>query len=471
MDSDILYYKDLVIRIFVIGYSSQGESIVVLFHHKDKPLSVYFSMVIDSFAVGSGKNYVNKTIEILRSYHVGKINLLCWTHPDKDHTRGLDDILEEFCDEHTSINIPYGIEGLEGDHIAYNIGDVHRIQYMLKLGKTKATLNPITVIQQGHNSICEFDIADDSGSIPVVIEALSPFGAELMKRKDEYQHTNKKIYKNDFSIALTMKVGCYVFNFCGDIVDDAISNIRKSPFSDCIFIKIPHHSSSSTQELVKFLPTREESEEHNIPNITLACTTVFTGKDLPDFDVVGDYLEKNHVVHCTGSAKADNVNYGVVRYIFDLFGKREVRICNYGHALELKEGMDSLPERRTDDSHDMIPAMVYLCYSKDSLPDVHQNSIYYHLSKEGVATKLSDYDAQPNMPICVLLDSTIEHTREEYIEPADVFVNEAQQISFMKLYVELLDSDLVPDYVTLINDNGSSCNVENAVFDEKFKWN
>lgn len=471
MSSEILYYKDLVIRIFVIGYSSQGESIIVLFHRKDKPFPVYFSMVIDSFAVGSGRNYVNKTIEILRSYHVDKINLLCWTHPDKDHTRGLDDILEEFCDEHTSINIPYGIEGLEGDHIDYNIGDAHRIQYMLKLGKTKATLNPITVIQQGHSSISEFDIADDTGSIPVVIEALSPFGAELMKRKAEYQHTNKKIYKNDFSIALTMKVGCYVFNFCGDIVDDAIANIRKSPFNDCIFIKIPHHSSSSTQELVNHLPKREDPDNQNMPNITLACTTVFTGKDLPDFDVVGDYLDKKHIVHCTGSAKADNVNYGVVRYIFDLFDKREVRICNYGHALELKEGMDSLPEKRSDDSHDMIPASVYLCYNKESLPKEFQDSIYYHLSKEGKANQLLEYVPQPNIPICVLLDSTAEHARVEYAKPADVFESEAQQISFMKLYVELLDADLSPGDVKLINDDGTFCNVEKVVFDEKFKWN
>lgn len=455
----------------MIGYSSQGESIIVLFHRKGNPFPVYFTMVIDSFAVGRGKNYVNKTIEILRSYHVGKINLLCWTHPDKDHTKGLDDILEEFCDEHTSINIPYGIEGLEGDHIDYNIGDAHRIQYMLKLGKTKATLNPITVIQQGRSSIYEFDIADDSGLIPVVIEALSPFGAELMKRKAEYQHTNKKIYKNDFSIALTMKVGRYAFNFCSDIVNEAINYIRKQPFSNCIFIKIPHHSSSSTQELVKHLPMRDESENHSMPNFTLACTTVFTGKDLPDFDVVGDYLEKKHIVHCTGSAKAYNVNYGVVRYIFDLFDKREVRICNYGHALELKEGMESLPEKRADDSHNMFPALLYLCYSKESLPQNIQDSIYYQLSIEGNSTQLSVFEPKSNIPICVLLDSKVKHTLVKYAKPADVFESETQQISFMKLYVELLDADLTLDGVTLINDNGISCNVEKVVFDEKFKWN
>lgn len=470
MNSEVLYYKDLVIRIFVIGYSSQGESIVVLFHHKNKPFPVYFSMVIDSFAIGRRPNYVNKTIEILRNYNVGKIDLLCWTHPDKDHTRGLDDILEEFCDEHTKINIPYGIEGDNTDHINYNIGDVHRIQYMLKLGKTKSTLNPISVTKQGCNSIHEFDMADDSGIVPVKIEALSPFGSELMKRKDEYRHTNKKIYKNDFSIALCMKVGSYVFNFCGDIENDAIKDIRKAPFHDCIFIKIPHHSSSSAQDLVMHLPIREESEDHSMRNITLACTTVFTGKDLPDFDVVGDYLEKKHIVNCTGSAKADNVNYGVVRYIFDLFDKREVRICNYGHALELKEGMESLPDKRIDDSHDMIPASVFLCYSKENLPKKLQDSIYYQLSKEGAITKLSEYVLQPNIPICVLLDSTVEHARVEYVKPADIFESEAQQISFMKLYVELPDSDFAPEDVALINDNGTFCNVENVVFDEKFKW-
>lgn len=471
MNSEILYYKDLIIRIFVIGYSSQGESIVVLFHHKNKPFPVYFSMVIDSFAIGSGANYVNKTIEILRSYHVDKINLLCWTHPDNDHTRGLDDILKDFCDEHTSINIPYGVEGTDTDHINYNKGDVHRIQYMLKLGKTKATLNPISVIQQGHSSIHEFDISNDSGSIPIIIEALSPFGAELLKKKADYQHTKKKIYKNDFSIALSMKVGSYVFNFCGDIVDEAIASIRKQPFQDCIFIKIPHHSSPSTQSLVQYLPQREESEDYCVNNITLACATVFTGKNLPDFDVIGDYLEKKHVVHCTGSAKAENVNYGVVRYIFDLFDKREVRICNYGHALELKEGMYSLPEKRTEYSRDMISSSLFLCFSENSLPDELHNSIYYSLSKECEVAKRSEYEPKPNIPICVMIETTVDHKSAEYAMPSEIFESEEQQISFMKLYIELLDSDISPDKVTLINDNGTQCNVENVVFDEKFKWN
>ena len=70
-----------------------------------------------------------------------------------------------------------------------------------------------------------------------------------------------------------------------------------------------------------------------------------------------------------------------------------------------------------------------------------------------------------------MIETSVDHKSAEYTMPSEIFESEEQQISFMKLYIELLDSDISPDNVTLINDNGTPCNVENVVFDEKFKWN
>lgn len=62
-------YKNVRLRIFVIGYSDQGESIVTLF--MDAHEQVFYTMVVDCYAKGN----VNKTKELLDKFHVVHIDL------------------------------------------------------------------------------------------------------------------------------------------------------------------------------------------------------------------------------------------------------------------------------------------------------------------------------------------------------------------------------------------------------------
>lgn len=110
-------YKNVRLRIFVIGYSDQGESIVTLF--MDEHEHVFYTMVVDCYAKGD----VNKTKELLDKFHVVHIDLLCWSHPDKDHSVGVDTLIENLCDERSYILVPYGIEGRDEDCVKYNEGD------------------------------------------------------------------------------------------------------------------------------------------------------------------------------------------------------------------------------------------------------------------------------------------------------------------------------------------------------------
>lgn len=55
-------YKNVRLRIFVIGYSDQGESIVTLF--MDNHEHVFYSMVVDCYAKGD----VNKLRNCLISF-------------------------------------------------------------------------------------------------------------------------------------------------------------------------------------------------------------------------------------------------------------------------------------------------------------------------------------------------------------------------------------------------------------------
>lgn len=73
MQNNKKYYvqNNLSIEIYVVGYKMLGESIV-LFIRLDN--TIIFSAVIDSYSY----NGINKTLEILQSNGVSRIDYLCW---------------------------------------------------------------------------------------------------------------------------------------------------------------------------------------------------------------------------------------------------------------------------------------------------------------------------------------------------------------------------------------------------------
>lgn len=105
MNSKIPYLvkNSLEIEVYVIGYKTMGESIILFIKLDSK---IVFSVVIDSYKY----NGVNKTIELLKENNVDRIDYLCWSHPDDDHSRGMVDIICNFVDENTLINIPAKID-------------------------------------------------------------------------------------------------------------------------------------------------------------------------------------------------------------------------------------------------------------------------------------------------------------------------------------------------------------------------
>ena len=103
-------------EVYLIGYPKMGESQLVLLRDKSNG-KIYFSAVIDSYTHES----VNKTIELLKSNSVTQLNLLCWTHPDKDHSIGIDSIFNDFCSNDTLILLPEGVNGSESDFVDYDV--------------------------------------------------------------------------------------------------------------------------------------------------------------------------------------------------------------------------------------------------------------------------------------------------------------------------------------------------------------
>jgi len=106
-DYDRVYYSgSLQIVIYLIGYSSQGESIIFSIEADNGDNVKLFCAVIDSYEIAN----INKTIETIDKLGYKKIDLLCWTHPDEDHSLGIDTLLSKYVDNNSIILIPENIK-------------------------------------------------------------------------------------------------------------------------------------------------------------------------------------------------------------------------------------------------------------------------------------------------------------------------------------------------------------------------
>ena len=102
----VYFEKDLCIETYVIGYKNEGESIL-FFVRADGGIS--FSGLVDCYKLDD----VDKVKDILQENEIEKLDFICWTHPDLDHSKGLVDIIKNYVSQKTNIWIPEGVDAQE----------------------------------------------------------------------------------------------------------------------------------------------------------------------------------------------------------------------------------------------------------------------------------------------------------------------------------------------------------------------
>jgi hypothetical protein len=70
----------------------------------------------------------------------------------------------------------------------------------------------------------------------------------------------------------------------------------------------------------------------------IACTTIYKAQKLPEIDVLKAYCTRFEQVDCTGRSNARTINFGYVRYNFDLYDTQSVTVKHYGHARKIDDG-------------------------------------------------------------------------------------------------------------------------------------
>ena len=311
-------YLNLIVKVYLIGYSERGESILILFLDKGRQDKVVYSIVIDSFCYKG----INKTKELLQDYSVSQIDMLCWSHPDEDHTKDMDVIINQYCNENTKIITPHGLNGKEYDVIDYNRGDKEIVNKIIKLNnRKKRTHCTASVAPQLFHPMNFVDFVDYSKEeVKVEVHALSPHSPLINARIGK----GKGIKKNELSIVLWVKIGSYSLLFCGDIENPEIAYLYNKPFEDPVLLKIPHHTSSSSEDLLNLI----KSSSGNL----CACTTIYKKYALPDISLLNSYKKIFNQVHSTGTSKSRTCNFGIIEYSFDFFNTMDISIRTEGHA-------------------------------------------------------------------------------------------------------------------------------------------
>lgn len=312
--------KNLFIEIYLIGYNSEGESILFLVKTEE---DIIFSGVIDCYE----DNGINKTIYLIEKFNIKELDFLCWTHPDEDHSKGLNKILDKYTTKNTRIVIP--------ESLLYFYKKLNEKTQLIcndiidKVAKKKDEEMYDVICAQSGLPLINYQIKNNSRLRPYnfMITSISPFSDLLLS-----QYKNDKLKNNNFCIALQLEMEDINLLFTSDIERRTINR-----FSDNIqlpnnihYIKIPHHGSDKSQLFLNFL--------QNIENDPIACTTVYANSHIPNFELLNQYKGICNKVFCTNSKIKTHINgkngYGILATKIDVINKTVSCKCFYD-AIEL----------------------------------------------------------------------------------------------------------------------------------------
>ena len=302
--------SNLRVEVHLIGYKTLGESIVILFIDiMDK--SVKYSMVIDCYEY----KRKNLTDEILRKNKVETLSLLCWTHPDLDHSLGLDHIITKYCKEATKIIIPDHFYNLPDDIITVNNKrEKSAVDRIFNLNRFKNRyLTTTSVPARGYIVVDELCFSSLKKNTRVKVYALTPISSILANHKREGQ---KNIIKNELSVSILIDIDGYHLYFGGDTSNNHLNLVNDLYLKNCRFVKIPHHCSNTSDQLVNIIDINENL-------LDCACTSIYKKYRLPNNSLLSEYNKRFEHVLCTGSIEHNRMDYGIVTFKYD-FSKEDV---------------------------------------------------------------------------------------------------------------------------------------------------
>lgn len=304
--------EKIYIDVYHIGYSKQGEgSLFILYTDTGK---VLYSLAIDCYE----ESQCNETRNILKYWKLEKkLNMFIWTHPHDDHSIGVKEIIQTFCNNNSVICIANILSLKE------KCSDVCKknIEYIQTLTSRKTVKNKWHI-----NSMVHFpEIMDEvyfNGECEIkklVVQCISPVtelgGMEAGKKNPDFN---------------MMSIGCIVkikmkdqninFLFAGDMehytIEKLIEEESESIPNIYNYIKIPHHGSENAENMIEYLGFDNGMKSE------FASVSVFVKHGLPKRKVLDTYRNVVEQIGCTSDINTKNYGLGVIRLRYDLEARR-----------------------------------------------------------------------------------------------------------------------------------------------------
>jgi len=297
--------ETLILETYIVGYKTEGEAIIFFIKSDGK---ISFSGLVDCFNTTD----VDKVKEILSSNNVDKLDFICWTHPDFDHSKGLKDIVDCYAKEDTGIWIPEGVD--EKD-----IGcskDVQDFFSYLKDNVVKRNNDFNVYSASDKKDLLAYNpihFRKNYDEYPLKITSYAPNSKQIRR-----QNYLEKFIKNDRSICFTIEIGKVKLLLTGDIENEMIKSVKDSIKFGGVnqhvhILKIPHHGSETSTGIVNVL----------VDDCDVACATVYRkGKvNLPEPRAMQVYHKHTRGLYCTGkhSQAEESDKYGVLKVTTDIF--------------------------------------------------------------------------------------------------------------------------------------------------------
>ena len=300
--------EEILISIYHIGYTLEGESILFILHTSTK--NVLYSLVIDCY-----DENCNETDKILSEWGLEeKVDLIIWTHPHDDHSIGMDYIIKKYSNTSTKICTA----NIFSDIDQYSEKCQKVINYLYLLNKGKKANNRRRI-----NPLCHF---------PEKIDGLKFNGKNTIKEMEVLciapfpelggmQGLNKSNDANKMGIACIVKIflnsGPVNFMFAGDMDHASIELLNNRADEENIpriynYIKIPHHGSANSSNMIDFLNSPECVKSE------CATTSVFLKNNLPIAEVLQNYKKVTKEVVCTSDIVNKKHGIGIIHLEYNL---------------------------------------------------------------------------------------------------------------------------------------------------------
>lgn len=293
-------FHDFVLEVHVIGYRTEGESIVILLKEGSR---TFYSILIDDFCKRKGRRWINRSIEILKSNDVAALQMIIMTHPHEDHIRGMDNIINLFCDNNTMFFSPAHSFDIERQTVQLTDKEKSILKQVRNINDTNRFFsNEVGVSLGGYSSlrtIYLYDNDDPDKQFPIIVEinALSPIASI-----NDHKISGKVLSPNDLSISTIICICDYYLLFASDATNDHIDCLDSETLSAVKFVKIPHHASDTSNHLLRFFSKDQ---------LDYACSTSYHigNSHLPNRAILNQYSIVSRRVDYLG-CKSDHKQKG-----------------------------------------------------------------------------------------------------------------------------------------------------------------